>query len=282
MGCVHVIGIPGAGKTSWVVHKVLKEDMCSLNDSYRYAVKYIENFNKRRKTNLTLPLQKHVVSSNMDIHRKLPTMSSYPINGFEFGVPNKYQETKRLIPFGTYVFDEAQQYWDSKGVQHLPPWVNRVFELRRHIHLNIYLMTQKLTRLHSDIRSTVDQFILIKKSVHTFLVDGKKVKTSIFLDHGELKKTVFYGVEFTEESQVEKYLSGDHSVGKHFKDTHEGDIRKNYNPYEYSVELEDYDKDFNYVDYNEPETRCSIPESWIKYKKHVEVEKKAKSKTKEE
>ena len=276
MGCYHVIGGPGSGKTSWTVHKVLEEDLTYINAGYRYASKYIRDFNKRNKTSLTLPPERHVVSSNIDIHRKLPTMSSYPINGFEFGAPNKFQATKRLIPFGTYVFDEAQQYWDSKGVQHLPPWVNRIFELRRHIHLNIYLITQKLTRLHSDIRSTVDSFILINKSVHTYLINGKKIKSKIYLDHGELIKTEFYGVEFCEESQVERYLDGDHSVGKRFKDVHKGDIRNNYNPYEYSVELEDYDRDFNYVDYNEPATQCSIPQSWLDYKKSISSKKKQK------
>ena len=34
----------------------------------------------------------------------------------------------------------------------------------------------------------------------------------------------------------------------------------------YAVELEDYDRDFNYVDYNEPATQCDLPDSWIKYK----------------
>lgn len=276
MGCYHVIGGPGSGKTSWTVHKVLEEDLAYINDRYRLAVKYIKDFNQRHKTDLTLPPQRHVVSSNIDIHRRLPNMSSYPINGFEFGAPNKFQPTKRLIYSGVYVFDESQQYWDSKGVQHLPPWVNRIFELRRHINLKIYLITQKLTRLHSDIRSTVDSFILIKKSVHTYEINGKNVKTNKFLDHGKLLKTVFYGVEFTEESQVMKYLDGDHSVGRHFKDTHEGDIRDHYNPYEYAVELEDYDHDFNYVDYNEPATQCSIPQSWINYKKQIVKDKKAK------
>lgn len=274
----HVIGGPGSGKTSYVVHKIVTEDMSYINDRYRLCRKYLKSFNKKHSCNLTPPPQRHVVFSNIDIHRTLPTMSSYPINGFEFGAPNKFQQTKRLLPYGVYAFDESQQYWDSKGVTTLPPWVNRVFELRRHIMLKIYIITQKLTRLHSDIRSTVDIFTLIKKSIHTYEINGKKYKTNKFLSHGKLLKTVFYGVNFDDESAVVKYLSGDHSVGQKFKETHDGDIRKCYNPYEYSVELEDYDRDFNYIDYNEPTTYCQLPLSWLTYKK--EQKKEANNETK--
>lgn len=270
IGLEHVIGKPGSGKTSYVVHKVVTEDMDSFNWRYQAAVEYIKDFNRRRGTNLSLPPERHVVSSNIEIHRTHPTMYHYPINGFEFGAPNKWQPTKRLIPFGVYVFDEAQQYWDSKGVTNLPPWVNRVFELRRHISLKIYLMTQKLKRLHSDIRSTVDIFTIIKKSVHTYHIDGKIVKTREFLNKGKLVKTMFYGVHFDEEYQVEQYLAGDHSIGEPFKEEHFGDIRECYDHHEYAVELEDYDKDFNYIDYNEPEMRCQVPESWKAYKKTSE------------
>lgn len=271
----HVIGGPGSGKTSYTVHKIVSEDMTYINWRYQSANKYIKEFNKRKGTSLTLPPQRHVVSSNINIHRTMPSMSSYPINGFEFGAPNKYQKTKRLIPYGVYAFDEAQQYWDSKGVQNLPPWVNRVFELRRHISLKIFLITQKLTRLHSDIRSTVDVFTIIKKSVHECELNGKKFKTQKYPSVGKILKTTFYGVHFNEESEVVKYLEGDHSVGEKFKEVHNGDIRNCYDPYEYSVELEDYDRDFNYIDYNEPVLRCQLPESWTEYKKKPKETKNA-------
>lgn len=273
-GLEHVIGAPGSGKTMYVVNKILDEDLKYMNSRYKQAVEYIKNFNKKHNIELSLPPQRHVVSSNIDIHRTFPTMSSYPINGFEFGAPNKFQQTKRLIYSGVYVFDEGQQYWDSKGVQHLPPWVNRVFELRRHINLKIFIITQKLTRLHSDIRSTVDVFTIIKKTVHTYIINGKKLKTRKLLKYGRLIQTVIYGVHFSEEAQVIKYLEGDHSVGEEFVETKKRDIRNNYNAREYAIELEDYDRDFNYLDYNEPAVQCELPESWIKYKNAMKKKEK--------
>lgn len=277
IGLEHVIGKPGSGKTLYVIHKVTTEDMDNFNWRYQACIEYIKDFNRRHGTNLTPPPQRHVVSSNINIHRTHPTMESYPINGFEFGVPNAWQPTKRLIYCGVYVFDESQQFWDSKGVQNLPPWVNRVFELRRHISLKIYLISQKLKRLHSDIRSTVDVFTLIKKTVHTYKIKNKIVKTREFLDKGKLIKTTIYGVHFDEEYQVEQYLNGDHSIGESFKEEHLGDIRECYDTHEFSVELEDYDRDFNYIDYNEPEIRCQIPESWRNYKKATENKSKKES-----
>lgn len=263
----HVFGKPGSGKTSYVVHKIVTEDLCYINWRYRATLDYIKNYNKSHIRQLTSPPERHVVFANIDIHRTLPSMSSYPINGFEFGAPNNFQKVKRLVPYGVYIFDEAQQYWDSKGESHLPPWVNRIFELRRHIGIDIYCITQKMIRLHSDIRSTVDLFVKIDKSIHTYEINGKKVKSKKFLDTGTLLKTEFFGVEFEDESEVQAYLNGNHAVGKKFKEIHDGDIRKCYNPHEYAVELEDGNTDYNYTDYNQPTTMCNIPESWRNYKK---------------
>ncbi len=242
--------------------------MQHINSQYENCVNYIREYNKTHDLQLSEPPQRHTVYSNIDIHRTLPDMSSYPINGFDFGTPNRYHTTtKRLLPYGVYVFDEAQRYWDSKSTQNLPPWVNRVFELRGHIFIEIYAITQKLTRLHSDLRSTVDTFTLIKKSVHTFIVNGKKIKTERFLKKGKLIQTIFHGVHFDDESEAVAYLAGDHTVGEKFTETHYGDIRENYDAYEFAVELEDGDHDFNYDDYNEPEALCSLPQSWTDYRK---------------
>ena len=268
---IHVIGRPRRGKTSWVVAQIINNDLKYYNSRYYSAVKYIKNFNKAYNTNLTLPPERHVVSSNIDIYRKYPTMHSYPISGFDFGVPNKYHKTKRLIPYGVYVFDEAQKYFDSKGDKELPPWVTQAFELRGHIYLQIYCMTQRDVRLHKDIRDTVDKIVLIEESVHTFLVNGKKVKSKKFID-GKLLKTKFYGREFESYEELEAYRRGEKAGEKLKDDLFKGDIRDHYNPTNYAVVFENYDKDFNYYDYSN--TFNEKPDSWKNYKKQPEKEKK--------
>lgn len=264
MPCEFVIGKPRSGKTSYVVAKTLNEDLNYLNDRYKAFVKYVNFYNKTQNIPLSLPPQRHVVFSNIDIYRQYPNMRSYPINGFEFGTNNKFQKTKRLVHYGVYIFDECQRIWPSKYNFTLPPWVTDAFELRGHIDLNIYLIAQKLTKLHSDIRATVDVFTLIQKSVHTYEINGKKFKTTKLLGYGKLLKTVFHGIHFSEESQVLKYLNENINQGENFTYTFEGAIDNHYNPYSFEKDVSDSDDDYTYDDYVVPNKR---PEAWDSYRK---------------
>lgn len=274
VGLEYIIGKPGSGKTSYVVATTVDEDLKYFNYRYYQFKDYIDFHNRTHTTKLTPPPQHHIVSSDFDIYTTLPSMQTYPISGFEFGKPNSFQKTKRLMRFGVYIFDEIARYWPSKQNFTLPPWVTELFELRRHIGLKIRLIAQKLTKLHPDIRAVVDVFTLIEKSIHTFEINGKRTKSKMFLE-GRLIQTVFYGVHFTEEAQVVKYLDGDHSLGEKFTYTHHGDVRENYNPYNFADELDvdaendfenkDYKVDENF-EYNEIKIR-KRPSEWDNYKK---------------
>lgn len=272
MALIHVTGNPRAGKTSYVVARVLTEHMTYTNWRYQAACKYIKNRNKIKGICQTLPPQRHVVFSNVEISTRYPTMHSYDMSGWEFGAPNNYcKATKPLMPYGVYIFDEAQRYFDSKTSKELPPWVTQAFELRGHIFLEIFLITQRPVRLHSDIRKITDERIHIEKSVHTYIVDGKKVKSRKFLDRGRLIKTVFYGRSFQTSGEHERYVDAENKkeerLGKPFKFIYNGNIESHYDPYAYAVEMENLDNDFCYLSDN----IMSRPVEWVNYK---EQEKK--------
>lgn len=261
----HVSGKTRRGKTSFVVAYILTEYLKYFNDNYKNACDYIKFENKYYNTNLTLPPQRHVVSANFAIRRKYPTLESYPISGFEFGVPNKFCKTKKLIPYGVYVFDECQKYWDSKNDKSLPPWVTQGFEWSGQLFIILFLISQRYIRLHPDIRAIVDKFIYIEKSTHTFLINGKKVKSDKFLKEGKLIKTEWTGGQFEYEGDIEAYIksSENKKLGEPFKYEFKGDIRKHYNPNNYAVNMEDLDQDFNYVEYGATER----PKEWDNFKK---------------
>lgn len=266
MPCEFVIGKPRSGKTSYVVAKIIEEDLTYLNARYESFCEYLKNYNKTHNKELSFPPEKHVVHANFEIFTQFPNMHSYTINGFEFGTKTQFQKTKRLVPHGVYAFDECQRIWPSKNNFTLPPWVTDAFELRGHIDLKIYLIAQKLTKLHSDIRATVDVFTLIKKSIHTYLIDGKRVKTHKLLGYGNLLSTTFYGIHFEEEAQILKYLQDGTNVGQSFIHTHKGSIDENYNPYSFEKEVTDNDDDFNFVNNVVPNKR---PKAWDTYKKEL-------------
>ena len=271
MALWHITGNPRAGKTSFVVAKNLTENMAYTNWRYKAACQYIKNINRKRGLEKTLPPQRHVVFSNVDILKRFPTMSSYRMSGWEFGAPNRFcPATKPLMPYGVYIFDEAQRYFDSKDEIKLPPWVTQAFELRGHIFLEIFLITQRSMRLHKDVRAIVDERVHIEKSVHTYLYNGEKIKSRKFLEHGQLVKTVWYGRKFKSGAEHERYIDGDKpedkELGVPFKFTFDGDIKSHYDPYAYAVEMEDLNNDFDYYDQNEITER---PEEWTNYKKKV-------------
>lgn len=275
MALIHVTGDPRAGKTSLVVARTVTDDMQYFNWRYSSACAYIKSKNRVYGLTRALPPQRHVVSGNILIWTRFPSMTSYPMSGWEFGAPNKFVKTKAFIHYGVYIFDEAQRYFDSKGdAKELPPWVTQAFELHGQIFLKIFLITQRPVRLHKDIRAICSERIHVEKSVHTFIVNGHKVKTKEFLSVGRLVKTVWYGRQFTSAGEHEAYVDGANSdnkkLGKPYKYVFYGDIREHYDPYAYSTEMEDLDKDFNYVDYEITER----PEEWTTYKKIMKKEGK--------
>jgi len=272
-----VCGKPRAGKTSYVVAHILNDDLKYINSRYYHACSYIKTQNRLFGTNLSLPPQRHVVSANFDIYRSYPNMRSYHISGFEFGVPYVSEDgtysTKKLIPHGVYIFDECQKYWDSKDTRPLPPWVTQAFEWRGHIFLDIYLITQKPIRLHSDIRATVDTFTCIDKSVHTFIAGGRKVKSTKFIS-GVLIHTKFYGRHFDNEDDCIMYYSGkDKTLGEKFTYDFVGDIREHYNPYAYATNMENLDQDYAYLDDTQISAR---PKEWDTFRKTMKETKPKK------
>ncbi len=274
-GIYHVIGKPRAGKTSFVVAKVLNEEMQPFNDNYFNCIKYIRDENRRKNKNRELPPQRHVVSADFDIIQHFPTMQSYKCSGWEFGCSNPVCYTKPFLPYGTYVFDEAQRYFDSKGDQKLPPWVSRAFELHGHKFLTIYLITQRQVRLHTDIRTIAKATIYIESSVHTYIINGKKVKASEYLKEGQLIKTEWFGREFEDGDEVDDYIKkrGNYKhLGKPFKYTFIGDIREHYDPYGFADELDDLSRDYNYYEY----VVNKRPKEWTDYKKKFEEIEKQK------
>ncbi len=277
-----VCGKPGAGKTSYVVAHVINEEFRFNNSRYHAARRYIKQMNSLGQ-NLTPPPNRHAVFANFDIYRKYPNMKNYEISGWDFGVPNDiHKTTKRLMPYGLYVFDEAQRYFDSKSDKPLPPWVTQAFELRRHISMDIYLIAQRYIRIHKDIRDIADVFTYIDEIQHTYVLpSGRKIKSDKLLPIGKLIKTVWKYHQFESEDLLSQYIAGEKSLGVKGKYEFNGDINKHYNTHAYATMVEDLSKDFSY--YDRTTLSEKRPESWDNFKKvtKVKTEKQVNEKTEE-
>lgn len=257
-----VMGGTGAGKTSYVVAKVVDDYMKFFNERYPASVDYIKNYNQTHSLQLTPPPQRHVVFSDITITTQFPSMQSYDFSGFDFGCPNNFMPTKRLMPYGVYVFDEIWRYWPSKQNFSLPPWVVGIFDLRRHIQIKVYLIAHGLTVLHNDIRRVVNKFTLIKKAIHTYKIRGKIVKSTKYYNNARIIQTVFFGVKFDNENALKRYQDGE-KIGEKFKYKHIGDIRDNYDPYNHAEDVAETGTDF---EYNKVLFK-KRPPAWDNYKK---------------
>lgn len=277
MAIIHVTGNPRAGKTSYVVARVLTEHMKFNNVRYKSLKGYIKSLYTKYGLVRTLPPQRHVVFSNIDIHRRFPTMNSYDLSGFEFGKPNVYCPwTRPLVPYGVYVFDESQKFFDSKSEnKNLPFFVSEAVEQAGHIMLELIFITQRPVRLNTDIRSICHERIHIEKSVHTYKFGKKTFKSSDLIAGGRIVKTEFFGREFDTIGDHEAYVKESNkeakSLGRKFKYVFEGDIRKHYNPRQFENEMIDAEHDFEY----ERNPDKPLPADWSKLKE-IEAERKKK------
>lgn len=268
MAIVHVTGNPRAGKTSYVVARVLTEHMKYFNERYQKLCSYIKSLRREYGINRTLPPQRHVVFSNVSITRRYPNMESYEMSGFEFGKPNQLCPwTRPLVPYGVYVFDEAQKYFDSKSdAKTLPYFVSEAVEQAGHIMLELFFITQRPVRLNPDIRSICHERIHIEKSIHTYKIGKKRFKSSELLPGGKILRTEFYGRSFETVGDHEAYVKeankDSKSLGSKFVYVFEGDIRSHYDPYQFKDEMIDGENDFEYE--RNPEKMA--PAEWSKLK----------------
>lgn len=243
---IHISGKTRRGKTSLAVAMVM--DMLTGVDSERYieAVHYINNLQKQGK-NVSLPPQPHVVSANINIVDQFPNRNAYFVDGRELGLQTDGINTQRFIPYGVYVLDECAQYYNFKE---LPDYMVRMFEIHGQYFLYFILISHRYLGVNTRIRALVDKFLYVTDCMHTYIINGKKIKQRKYRDDGELVKTVWNYKEFEDESDLVQYLSATSdqkkNIGKNCTYTFNGDIKSHYDPYNFKAAFEDHPNDFSY------------------------------------
>lgn len=262
-----VSGKTRKGKTSCVLAQLLPELIGEDNERYINCVEYLEEL-KKKGVEVSLPPQEHTISANIDFINQFPDVKAYEVNGFDLGVPNKFQKTDRLLPYGTYILDEAQRYYMQDESKHLPPWVLMMFQISGQYYIKFILISQRYIWIHKDIRALVDKFIYIIECKHIFKVGRRLRKTDKLLKYGRLISTTWYYKEFDEEAEIELYLKSSNKdkklYGKACRFTFKGDIREHYDVNNFKGVFEDTDKDFKY--FGSCIYDFTKPEEWKNYK----------------
>ena len=275
MPIISVSGKTRRGKTSWVLASLLSELIGEDNERYVNCVEYLEEL-KRKGVEVTLPPQEHTISANIDFVNHFPDKKAYEVNGFDLGVPNDFHETLRLMPYGTYILDEAQRYYMQDETKHLPPWVLMMFQISGQYYIKFILISQRYIWIHKDIRALVDLFVYILECKHKYKIGKKIITTDKLLKHGKLLSTTWWYKEFDDEAEIELYLKASRkdkkNYGKSCKYTFKGDITQHYDRNNFQGIIENTSKDFRYFgasiwDFTKPDT-------WKNYKDVKDKEKK--------
>ena len=231
-----VSGKTRKGKTSCVLAQLLPELIGEDNERYINCVEYLEEL-KKKGVEVSLPPQEHTISANIDFINQFPDVKAYEVNGFDLGVPNKFQKTDRLLPYGTYILDEAQRYYMQDESKHLPPWVLMMFQISGQYYIKFILISQRYIWIHKDIRALVDKFIYIIECKHIFKVGRRLRKTDKLLKYGRLISTTWYYKEFDDREKVPHFhfrLWQDHDEHAATISLHAKDYSNSMPPWEHS------------------------------------------------
>lgn len=174
-----IVGLGGVGKTSFMVYKlkeaVINERRKRLSD----CVRKIEEFNKTRKTPLTIP-DRAPFYTNFDVtipigYKKY--FSPYFLNPYYFGLPNLDKEVQAVMPHGMLFFSETDSVYDSRE-KSLPAAASGVYNKQRHFDLDIYLEVHRGMNTDTLIRGNIHRYNEIQSQEHEKNCLGQIIKTT--------------------------------------------------------------------------------------------------------
>lgn len=223
-----LVGVGGAGKTSFMVYKlqqaVINERRKRLND----CTHKIKQFNKDRTIPLSVP-DRAPFYTNFDVtipigYKKY--FSPYFLNPYYFGLPNLGKEVQAVVPHGMLFFTETDKVYDSRE-KSLHAAVSGIYNKQRHFDLDIYFEVHRGMNTDTLIRGNVHRYIEIIKQ--------DREKNAL----GQIIKTTWHCREFEGEKEYFTYIEakGKTNNYKSTTYTHFGNIFKYYKSQECEKEF---------------------------------------------
>lgn len=219
-----ILGIPGAGKTSLM--------SCMLKSIYKTQGRrllqkcndVITRLNKNRKTPFKFPTQPPIYTDVTTYKVKFKVgydkwFEPYIINPYYLGVGKKKKDVQFLLPYGQIFIPEMQKYTDSRQGQTFPKKLKRLFEIRRHFNLDIYMDGHRGHFIDLKVRAMCDRIIEIQSQEH---------ETDVL---GRITRTVWNVREFNGYKAYEEYT--DHNGTDYTEKTYayDGNIFKTYDSF---------------------------------------------------
>lgn len=222
-----VIGLPGAGKTSWINLQVQGLLRKSGRRRQKLSTAEIEIINRTRQTPLTPPDDFPAYTSfeaeykiGGEIHKP------YYITPEYFGLPNDEKPVIPVVPWSIIAFEETDDDYNSRN-RNIARHVAGLYNQRRHWHLDIYADLHRLMIMDAIIRETATRVVEVRKCVHEKGFAGK------------ILRTTWYCREFNDIREALRYVNTDGREGNYEETvyTYEGNIFKCFNTHGRSKEF---------------------------------------------
>lgn len=220
-----VLALPGAGKTS-LLALLLQLAYIEHGRELQYkSCKLICELNRECAiAPYELPLQPPIYTDITSFKVKFKVgynkwFEPYGLNPYYLGVNDERRDTQFVFPYSQIFIPEIQKYADSRKGQTFPKSLSRVFEIRRHFHLDIYMDGHKGNFVDLKIRAMCDRVIDLLKQEHEYDELGRIVKTT------------WYCREFKSYEAYEAYNSGGEVESVETTYIHEGNIFDYYDSF---------------------------------------------------
>ena len=137
-----ITGVPGAGKSYYIVDYIVKKYCRSFGDTYQLRKDYVIVTNVEGLLLSVVDLD-HAI-------QKVGSLEQFFSKSTQKAVTEKYQKLNKKV---IYIIDESQQYFHRRFYDRE---VFSFFESHRHYGLDIYLITQNSNLLAKDLTALIE------------------------------------------------------------------------------------------------------------------------------
>lgn len=203
-------------KTEYFEHgRELKDNCC----------KYLTRLNKDRETPFELPEDPPFYIDVLNYNVKFKVgykkwFKPYAISPYFLGATDGDRPTQYVLPYGLIFIPEIQKYADSRKGTTFPRALSRLFEIRRHLHLQIYMDGHRGSFIDLKVRAMCDRVIDLQYQEH----DRDEL--------GRIIRTRWYCREY---KSIAKYEEGTDFIETVY--TNEGNIFEDYDSFGCAGEL---------------------------------------------
>lgn len=197
----------GEGKTSLLVYLTKKAYHESGRFRKRRCIEMLTRLNKDRETPFELPEDPPIYTDVNSLKVKFKVgynkwFEPYALNPYYMGINHPKLDTQYVLPWSMIVIPEVQVYGDSRKGTSFPRALSRVFEIRRHFHLEIFMDGHRGSFIDLKIRGMCNRIIDLVKQEHDYDELGRIIRTHWYCKEYKNYDKYEEGIDYVETEYV--------------------------------------------------------------------------------